>query len=73
LQPGEPQLGGAADFPGIVAGAVYILGSNFFTTIVCQELGHMFGIDHATIPDPSAFDMLNRRCPSSKFLRHGAV
>ena len=64
LQPGEPPLGGAADFPGIVAGAVYTPGSNYFTTIVCQELGHTVGIDHSPnpfIPDPSAFDLLNRR------------
>jgi hypothetical protein len=59
-------LGGAADFPGIVAGAVYISGSDFFTTIVCQELGHTFGIDHspnATIPVASAFELSS--CPGA--------
>jgi hypothetical protein len=77
LQPGEPPLGGSADFPGIVAGAVYIGGSNFFTTIVYQELGHTFGIDHspnATIPDLSAFDMLNRRSiPTAVPFMHNPV
>ena len=63
-QPGEPLLAGTADLQGTVSGVVYNPGSDYFGSVVCQELGHNFGINHSPNPaivDPTAFDLLNHR------------
>lgn len=70
-QPTESCLGGVADMPGIIAAVVLNTneascgkGASYITSIMCQEVGHTFGIDHspnAAINDSSAFDLLNRR------------
>jgi hypothetical protein len=63
-QPGEGPLGGTAQLCGRVAGAVLNRGANYFATIISQEVGHTFCLFHspnASIVDPSAFDLLNRR------------
>lgn len=70
LQPGDsPGVGGVAQV--FLASVVFHPGTNSFASLICQELGHTFGASvvalpsphspNATIDDPSAFDLLNRR------------
>jgi hypothetical protein len=63
-QPGEPSLGGTAHMCGNVAGAVLNWGADYFATIIAQEIGHNYCLQHspnAIIAEPAAFDLLNRR------------
>jgi hypothetical protein len=72
-QPGEGGVGGNARDP--LASVVYTPGGSF-PSIVCQEIGHLFGASVLGLPDsthtpnnaindPSAFDLLNRRAISN--------
>jgi hypothetical protein len=67
-QPGEGPLGGTAELGGAISGVVLNVnppGDNYFATIVSQEVGHNFSLNHVTdtfIPSSeTAFDMLNRK------------
>lgn len=70
-QPGEQPLGGSAEPSGNVSGVtlnLYPPGDSYFASVVCQEIGHNFGLQHsenATIDTVSAFDLLNRKAISS--------
>lgn len=74
-QPGEGGVGGNARDP--LASVVYMAGGSL-PSLVCQEIGHLFGASVLGLPDsahtpnsfindPSAFDLLNRRSiPSAR-------
>lgn len=70
-QPGEEPLGGVGEMGGNVSGVtlnLYPPGNSYFASVVCQEIGHNFGLEHsrnATIDTASAFDLLNHKAISS--------
>ncbi len=72
-QAGESLLAGTGQQPGNISGVVLNVnpsGSNYFATVVNQEIGHNFDLGHAqsaVISTASVFDLLNKNSLPTAF------